>query len=285
MARRGLGKGLDALLPSIDELDTDAQSGHVQEIEINQIDPNTDQPRKKFDQEEIKELAESIKQHGVVQPIIVKPNKERYMIVVGERRWRAARIAGLTHIPAIIRDISENEVVEIALIENLQREDLNPIEEAQGIKQLIEEYGLTQEEVAERIGWSRPAVSNSLRLLTLSEEIIKHIEDGLITPGHARALLSLRDHTLRDILVKNIIENDLSVREAENLAKRLEGEDKKQKGAANTAKPSYLIEIEENLEEYFGTRVTIKPGRKRGIIQIEYYSNEDLERIMDRMKR
>ncbi|NLO81981.1 MAG: ParB/RepB/Spo0J family partition protein [Clostridiales bacterium] len=285
MAKRGLGKGLDALLSSYGEVEGKQENGYIKEIKINQIDPNTEQPRKKFDQDKINELAESIKQHGVVQPIIVKPNKDRYLIIVGERRWRAARLAGLTHIPAIVRDVDKKEIVEIALVENIQREDLNPIEEARGIKQLIDEHGLTQEEVAERIGWSRPAVTNALRLLTLSDEIVGYIEDGVITSGHARALLIIKDEKMRIQLAKKIIENNLSVRETENLAKKINEEKTENKDKRKKEKPGYIKEIEERLEEYLGTKVIITHGRKKGIIQIEYYSDIDLERIMERMKQ
>jgi ParB family chromosome partitioning protein len=285
MAKRGLGKGLDALLSSYEEVESNMDNNYINEISINLIDPNSEQPRKKFDQDRIRELAESIKQHGIVQPIIVKPNNDRYLIVVGERRWRAARIAGLTHIPAIIRDTDNKEMIESAWIENIQREDLNPIEEAQGIKQLIDEYGLTQEEVAERIGWSRPAVTNSLRILTLSDEIIEYIENGMITSGHARALLSIKDENKREILAKKIIENNLSVRETENIAKKLNDGKQQRRRREKDNKPGYIKEIEESLEDYFGTKVTITHGRKKGTIQIEYYSDTDLERIMERMKQ
>lgn len=284
MVKRGLGKGLDALLQPYDVKVVSSGREAIQEIRINDIDPNVDQPRKRFDEQKIMELAQSIKQHGVVQPIVVKPNNGRYVIVVGERRWRAARLAGLTHIPAIVRDVDRREIVEIALIENLQREDLNPIEEAQGIRQLIEEYGLTQEQVAERIGWSRPAVANALRLLTLSDEIKGYLEDGRLTSGHARALLAIEDQQMRLMLAKRIVEKGLSVREVEQIVRNLKGSNKnkgEKKGSTN--KPGYILEIEASLEECFGTRVQITPGKKKGIIQIEYYSDNDLERIVEKL--
>lgn len=285
MARRGLGRGLDALLQPYDvQIVSSSGREAIQEIKITDIDPNTDQPRKRFDEQRIMELAQSIKQHGVVQPIIVKPNNGRYVIVVGERRWRAARLAGLTHIPAIVRDVERRELVELALIENLQREDLNPIEEAQGIRQLIEEYGLTQEQVAERIGWSRSAVANALRLLSLSDEIKGYLEDGRLTSGHARALLSIEDEQMRLMLARRIVEKGLSVREVEQIVRNIKGRTKESKNKETVIKkPSYILEIEANLEERFGTRVQITPGKKKGVIQIEYYSEDDLERIVERL--
>lgn len=284
MAKRGLGRGLDALLQPYDGQMVPSGREAIQEIKITDIDPNINQPRKRFDEQKIMELAQSIKQHGVVQPIIVKPNNGRYIIVVGERRWRAARLAGLTHIPAIVRDVDRRELVEIALIENLQREDLNPIEEAQGIRQLIEEYGLTQEQVAERIGWSRSAVANALRLLSLSDEIKSYLEDGRLTSGHARALLAIEDEQMRLMLAKKIVEKGLSVREVEQIVRDLKGRtgDKESK-KASVNKPGYILEIEASLEERFGTRVQITPGKKKGVIQIEYYSDSDLERIVDKL--
>lgn len=286
MAKRGLGRGLDALLQTYDEQMDFSEKETVKEIKITDIDPNVNQPRKRFDEQKIMELAQSIKQHGVVQPIIVKPHNGRYIIVVGERRWRAARLAGLTHIPAIVRDVDKRELVEIALIENLQREDLNPIEEAQGIRQLIEEYGLTQEQVAERIGWSRSAVANALRLLSLSEEIKSYLEDGRLSAGHARALLAVEDEEARLMLAKKIVEDGLSVREVEKVVRDIKnGIDGAKKGDKKQGikKPGYLLELEAALEERFGTKVQITPGKKKGIIQMEYYSDSDLERIINKL--
>ncbi|MFO7153993.1 MAG: ParB/RepB/Spo0J family partition protein [Caldicoprobacter oshimai] len=285
MAKRGLGRGLDALLQPYDAQMISSGREAIQEIKITDIDPNVNQPRKRFDEQKIMELAQSIKQYGVVQPIIVKPNNGRYIIVVGERRWRAARLAGLTHIPAIVRDVDKRELVEIALIENLQREDLNPIEEAQGIRQLIEEYGLTQEQVAERIGWSRSAVANALRLLSLSDEIKSYLEDGRLTSGHARALLAVEDEQMRLMLAKKIVEKGLSVREVEQIVRNLKGRigDKEKNKKTSINKPGYILEIEASLEERFGTRVQITPGKKKGVIQIEYYSDSDLERIVEKL--
>jgi ParB family chromosome partitioning protein len=281
--KKGLGRGLDALFESYkEETDTDRyDKAMVQEIKITDIDPNPDQPRKQFHDSKIQELAESIKMHGVVQPIIVKQAGSRYMIIAGERRWRAARAAGNTSIPTIIMNLDEEQIVEIGLIENLQREDLNPIEEAQGIKVLVDKLRLTQEEAAERLGRSRPAVANALRLLNLSGQIQRYLSDNRLTAGHARALLALEDERLRDEIAQRIIEKDLNVRDTERLIKNLNTENTKIKKVKE--KPSYITDIETGLEESLGTKVQIIPGAKKGIIEIEYYSNEDLERIIDRV--
>ncbi|HOB19651.1 MAG TPA: ParB/RepB/Spo0J family partition protein [Candidatus Atribacteria bacterium] len=281
--KKGLGRGLDALFESYGaEPKTDGEKTGIKMLKITDIDPNPYQPRKSFDEGKIQELAESIKQHGVVQPIAVKKQGDRYMIIAGERRWRAARAAGLTEIPAVTMDLSEREIIEVALIENLQREDLNPIEEAQGIKLLIEQYKLTQEEVAERLGRSRPAIANTLRLLNLSPQIQDHLVNGRLTEGHARALLGISDLKLRDQVAQRIIEKGLSVRDTEQLIKKITGYQKAKK-KTKAEKPVYLMELEMNLEEALGTRVQITPGKKKGIIEIEYYGDDDLERILEKL--
>lgn len=281
--KKGLGRGLDALFESYNEEPkeiTHAQSS-IEEIRIMDIDPNPQQPRKHFDDDKIQELANSIMLHGVVQPIVVKQNGNRYMIIAGERRWRAARVAGKATIPAIRMDLDDKQIAEIGLIENLQREDLDPIEEAQGIRILLEHYSLTQEEIAGRLGRSRPAIANSLRLLNLSNQIQKYLTENKITAGHARALLSIADLKIREEIAKQIIERDLNVRDTERLIKSItETHNKK---IIKKDKPSYITEIEAGLEESLGTKVQITPGAKKGIIEIEYYSNEDLERIIDRV--
>jgi len=285
--KRGLGKGLDALFQSYDSFESDdlgtedSLNESVLEISIYDIDPNPDQPRRNFDQESIQDLSKSIKEHGVVQPIIVKPSQNnRYTIVAGERRWRAARAAGLDKIPVIIRDFNDKEMLEIALIENLQREDLNPIEEAEGINSLIESYGLTQEQVAQRLGKSRPSIANSLRLLKLPKHVKNLLEEGKISTGHARALLALNSHTKMIELADLIVDKSLSVRETENIVKKIKEEKQKKNKSKTLEKPSFILEIENRMEEYFGTRVTIQQGKKKGVIEIEYYSNDDLERII-----
>lgn len=284
MAKRGLGKGLDALFQSYEEeiLYKSEDQEVIKEIRIQDIDPNKNQPRKEFDTESIDDLVNSIKEHGVIQPILLKPNNGRYTIIAGERRWRAARQAGLQKIPAIIKDVDKNEMLMIALVENLQREDLNPIEEAEAIKQLMEGCDLTQEQVAQKIGKSRPVIANALRLLTLSPNIQAYVRDNKLTTGHARALLGIEDPEEREKLARLIIENELSVRETEKLIKRLrDGDEKKVKQIAE--KPSYIVEIENKLEESLGTKVLITQGKKKGVIEIEYYNYDDLERIMDRI--
>jgi ParB family chromosome partitioning protein len=282
--KKGLGRGLDALFESykgeigLDDQDPDHVT--VQEIKITDIDPNPKQARNQFDEEKLKELADSIRIHGVVQPIIVRPHNNRYIIVAGERRWRASRAANKTTIPAIVMDLGEEEIIEVSLIENLQREDLNPIEEARGIQALVSRLKLTQEEAADRLGKSRPAIANALRLLHLSGKIQDLLADNKLSAGHARALLALTDEKQRDELAAVIIEKDLSVRETEKLIQRL---GKKKEKVKVQQKPSYILDIESELEESLGTRVQICPGKKKGIIEIEYYSNEDLERIIERV--
>jgi len=284
-AKRGLGRGLDALFESMGDnaaVIGDGDTSKVTEIKIMDIDPNPNQPRKVFNEEKINELAESIRIHGVVQPIIVKPSGRRYLLVAGERRWRAARIAGLVKIPAVVLNLDDRQVMEIGLIENLQREDLNPIEEAKGIKQLMDECRLTQEEIAAHLGKSRPAIANTIRLLNLSKYIQGLLTEGKLTAGHARALLAIEDKTLRDKIALKIVEKGLNVRETEKLIKSTQKKSE-EKIIKIKQKPSYILEIEAGLEESLGTRVEIIPGKKKGIIHIEYYSNEDLERIIDRV--
>ncbi|HHY64711.1 MAG TPA: ParB/RepB/Spo0J family partition protein [Clostridiaceae bacterium] len=278
--RKGLGRGLDALISSANTVEEAKNS--VVELKINDIDPNTRQPRKTFDQERLEALAESIKEHGVVQPIIVKSEGSRYVIVAGERRWRAAKLAGLKTIPAIIKDMTSREVMEIALIENLQREDLNPIEEAEAYQRLIEEYSMTQEEVAKLVGKSRTAVANSVRLLSLSKEIKEMITDGRLTSGHARALITVSDEKKQLNLANQIIEKGLNVRDAEKLASM---EDKKQK-KNRKQKPADRIaaefkNLEDKLRSVYGTKVSLYDGNGKGKIVIEYYSNEEFDRIID----
>ncbi|NLJ41299.1 MAG: ParB/RepB/Spo0J family partition protein [Clostridiales bacterium] len=282
MTKKRLGKGLDALFQSYEPLEDEiSENEGVIEVKINEIDPNIQQPRRNFDDESIMELSRSIMEHGVVQPIIVKPAKDRYTIVAGERRWRAARLAGLDKIPIIVRDMDEKEMLEIALIENLQREDLNPMEESEGINSLIESYGLTQEQVGKRLGKSRSAIANALRLNNLPTGIKDLLIKKAITAGHARALLGLNDDELMLKTAETIITRELSVREAETLVNKLkEGKNKKQKRPPKS-KPSYIISLEEKMEETLGTKVTIMQGAKKGTIEIEYYGHEDLERLIE----
>lgn len=287
MARRGLGKGLDALFQTYEGESENNKNvvQHGTELRINDIDPNTDQPRQHFDQESINELGKSILEHGVIQPILVKQAKDRYTIVAGERRWRAARAAGLESIPAIVLDIDDKKMLEIALIENLQREDLNPMEEAEGINNLVEGYGLTQEEVAIRLGKSRSAIANTIRLLRLPTRVRNLLSENRLSSGHARALLGLDDDKARTEVAEMIVEKGLNVRQVEALVRK--HRDKKPESGHNkrAAKPTFILEIESRMEETLGTKVNIQPGKRKGVIGIEYYSNNDLERIIEMIEK
>lgn len=273
--KKGLGKGLGALLDSENIL---AETSAVSELKINEIEPNREQPRKQFDQEKLKGLAESIKQHGVVQPIIVKKNENGYSIIAGERRWRAAKIAGLKTIPAIIKDLTSREIMEVALIENLQREDLNPLEEAEAYKKLMDDHGLTQEAISKIVGKSRAAIANSIRLLTLPETIREMLVNELLTPGHARTLITIEDEEKQKLLAKTIIDKNLNVRETEKLIQNQTAQRKKRKSPERDAN---IIDIEEKLKSILGTKVDLQHFSNKGRIVIEYYSNEEFDRIID----
>ena len=284
MAKKGLGKGLNSLFneEDIEEVTSDitkSSEGDIKKVRMSLIEPNKKQPRRHFDEEKITALADSIKEHGLIQPIIITPSDNNmYKIVAGERRWRAAKKANLKEIPAVIRKYSEEQVAEISLIENLQRENLNPIEEAIGYNLLMDEFNLTQELISQRVGKSRSAIANSLRLLSLEDEIQKMLILGTLTSGHARAILSLDDKELRIALSKRIIEDNLNVRQAEALAKQLQKPQKKK-----SEKTAYDIEIEKiqnTLSSAMGTKVRINHTAKKGKIEIEYYGNEDLERVL-----
>lgn len=275
--KKALGKGLGALLT------VDAPGDEVKELKINDIEPNTDQPRKDFDEEALKELAESIKAHGVIQPIVVKKEGSSYKIVAGERRWRAARMAGLDTIPVIIKDYNDNQLLEVALIENLQREDLNPLEEAEAYKRLIDEHGLTQEQISRVIGKSRSSIANSLRLNRLHEKIKKLLREDLISEGHARALLSIEDLKKQESVAETIVSKGLSVRDTEKLVKNL-GTQKKSVSKKDNSIEIEIKSIEDRLQNIFGTKVKLQHGQKSGKIVIEYYSNDDLDRILKLIK-
>ncbi len=288
MPKKGLGKGLGSLFSENDiEEVTSSDTGKIKEgditnVKISLIEPNKKQPRRHFDKEKIEVLSQSIKEHGLIQPIIITPSDNgMYKIVAGERRWRAAKKANLKEIPAVIRSYNEEQVAEIALIENLQRENLNPIEEAIGYNLLMEEFNLTQELISQRVGKSRSAIANSLRLLSLEDDIKKLLIEGILTSGHARAILSLESTELRMALAKKIIEDNLNVRQAESLAKQLQ---KKKQPKKETEKTAFDIEIEHiqnNLSSAMGTKVKINHSPKKGKIEIEYYGNKDLERILE----
>lgn len=272
-SKRGLGRGLQALIPDIDE---DSTKG-VENIKISDIEPNQFQPRKHFDDESLRELSNSIKEHGIIQPIIVRKVDFGYQIVAGERRWRAAKLAGLKEIPAIIKDFDDQKVMEIALIENLQREDLNPIDEAKAYKSLMEQFNLTQEEISKRVGKSRSAIANSIRLLNLDEKVQNMLMEGKITTGHAKVILAVQDADKQNIIANKIVDKNLNVRETENLIKEVTSPKKKKRQINDI----YIKEIEDNFCRFFGTKVKIIPGKNKGKIMIEYYGEEDLSRLTE----
>lgn len=275
MVKKGLGRGLGALIES-----ANTQENGVMNLKINQVEPNLNQPRKVFNDEKLNQLAESILQHGIVQPIIVRKEGDIYRIIAGERRWRAARIAGLDTVPVIIKDVSNSEVMEMALIENIQREDLNPIEEAEAFSKLLQEHDMTQEELSKTLGRSRSSIANSVRLLSLCETVRDMLATGELSTGHARALIVIEDRELQKQLAEKIITRALNVRETEALIKKTlmsknDTTDKK------NVKNEYFIEIEDKLKNIFGTKVQLISNNKKGKIMIEYYSSDELERILD----
>ncbi len=290
MPKKGLGKGLGSLFGEEDIRDVAStpeppESGNVTNVRLSLIEPNEKQPRRIFDEEKIAMLTASIKEHGIIQPIIITPSKNgMYKIVAGERRWRAAKKANIKEIPALIRPYNDEQVAEIALIENLQRENLNPIEEAIGYNLLMEEFNLTQEIIAKHVGKSRSAVANSLRLLSLDNSIQKMLTDGLLTSGHARAVLSLENADMRKALAKRIVEDNLNVRQAEALAKQLQRKAPPKKTREKTASDIEIEKIQNNLSSAMGTKVKINHTPKKGKIEIEYYGNDDLERILSFFK-
>lgn len=270
-----LGKGLGALIP--DDIN-EGNEGKLM-ISLNKIKSNIDQPRKSFDNEKIAELAESIKNHGIIQPLILKENGGGYIIVAGERRWRAAKMVGLKEVPAIVMDLTEKQVLEISLIENIQRQDLNPIEEALAYKKLLSDFNLTQEELSKRIGKSRTAITNTIRLINLDSRVQQYVIDGIISEGHGRALLSLEDGELQYIYSQKVIDEKLSVRELEKLIRNASL--KSEKSEKNEELNPYYKDVRDRLQNYFGTKVNLISKKNRGKIEIEYYSEEDLERILD----
>ena len=287
MPKKGLGKGLGSLLGGgdIEEITSEVKEekkGDIITVRTSSIEPNKKQPRSNFDEEKINSLAESITEHGLIQPIIITPTQNgKYKIVAGERRWRAAKKAKLKEIPALIREYSDEQVAEIALIENLQRENLNPIEEAVGYNLLMEEFNLTQESIAKSIGKSRSAIANTLRLLSLDNEIQKMLINGSLSSGHARAVLSVDDSEMRIALSKKIIEDNLNVRQAEALAKQIQKKSPPKKKKEKTAYDIEIENIQNNLSSTLGTKVKINHTPKKGKIEIEYYGSDDLERILE----
>ncbi len=293
--RGGLGKGLDSLIPDNGKVPESGRKTKVVEkviekivekpsevkLKINQIEPNREQPRKKFDEQALEELADSIRQFGILQPLIVQEKEKYYEIIAGERRWRAAKLVGLKEIPVVIRKMSEQEMVEISLIENIQRENLNPIEEAAAYKRLLEEFHLTQEEIAERVAKSRTAVTNSMRLLKLDERVQQMVVDEMLSTGHARALLAIEDPDLQFQTANKIYNERLSVREVEKLVKNI-GKEKSSKKEKNFQQEAVFQDLEEKMKVSLGTKVSInRKDDKKGRIEIEYYSMEELERLME----
>ena len=287
MASRGLGKGLDALIPTADTVSSNTKQAETI-VKITKVEPNREQPRKNFDEDALQELADSIKQFGLLQPILVQDRKDYYEIIAGERRWRAAKLAGLKEVPVIIRNYSNQEIVEISLIENIQREDLNPIEEALAYKRLLEEFNLKQDEVAERVSKSRTTVTNSMRLLKLCDGVQQMIIDDMLSTGHARALIPIEDADEQLRLAQRIFDEKLSVREVEKIVKAILNPEKKENKEDQTSQSIQYIyqEIENKLKERLSRKVQITSKGKNGAgkIEIEFYSNDDLDRLIEQME-
>ena len=281
-SQKGLGKGLGALLG--DFADEPAESSAYKMLPVYKVEPNPDQPRQDFDEEELAGLAESIAEHGIIQPIMVRESKSGYyQIIAGERRWRAARISKLSEIPAIVVEADDKKAMEIALIENLQRQDLNAVEEAKGYRSLMDDYGLTQEEAAARVGKSRPAVANALRLLALMPDVLEMVREGKLTAGHARAVLVLKDQKKQLEAAKKIVSLGLSVRAAESLCKNMaKPEPKKQEDGL---KVDYVAECEKQLSKHLGRGVKIVNGKKKGRFELEFYGKDDLEMLLAALMR
>lgn len=301
--KSGLGRGLDALFPdkalqekpktvkNIKEKSEQKVQKAIEEVQpkngeimvkISKVEPNRSQPRKQFDEDALLELSESIKQYGILQPLLVSDKKDYYEIIAGERRWRAAKIAGLKEIPILVKEFNDQEIVEISLIENIQREDLNPIEEAMAFKRLMDEFHLKQDEIAERVSKSRTAVTNSMRLLKLDEKVQQMLIDEMISSGHARALLSITDPNMQATVAMRIFDEKLSVRETEKLVKGLLEPAKKKETVRNTAEDAIYESLEEKIKGIIGTRVFIhRKKNNKGKIEIEYYSRDELERIIE----
>ena len=293
--RNGLGKGLDSLIPtkaennikkekSVSAEEKKAENYGEINVKINLVEPNREQPRKDFDEDALLELADSIKQFGILQPLLVQKKKDYYEIIAGERRWRAAKLAGLKEVPVIIKKLTNQQIMEISLIENIQREDLNPIEEALAYKRLLEEFKLKQDDVAERVSKSRTAVTNSMRLLKLNEKVQQMVIDEMLTTGHARALLGIEDQNQQYVVAQQIFDQKLSVRDTEKLVKSLQKNKKKAKSEkpVNPQMEAIYKDLEEKLKKNMGTKVLInRKNENSGKIEIEYYSDKELERMFD----
>lgn len=276
--QRGLGRGLGAL---IDDFSAASAEDTITKLPLQKVEPNPNQPRRSFDEVELQALADSIAEHGILQPLAVRAlDGGFYQIIAGERRWRAARMAGLEEVPVVVLEADDRTVMELALIENLQRQDLNPMEEAEGYRVLMDEYGLTQEQAAARVGKSRPAVTNALRLLALPEEVREMVENGTLSAGHARAVLSLQTERLQKAAAQKIIALRLSVRQAEAMCKRMAVEEKPQKPKTELT-VNYVGECEKALTKQLGRRVKIVSGKRKGRFELEFYGEDDLQRLYD----
>ena len=278
--KSALGKGLGALIPEKSQENKDS----INTISINLIKPNNEQPRKNFDEEKIGYLAQSIKEHGIIQPLVLKKEGNLYTIVAGERRWRAAKLVGIKKIPAVVMDLDDRSVLEISLIENIQRQDLNCIEEAQAYKNLIQEFKITQDILSIRIGKSRAAIANCMRLLALDKRVQQYLIDGVITEGHGRALLALKENELQYKLSQTIIDENLSVRETERIIKNIYKEKKNNNNIKDNEISPYYKDIKRKLKRLFDTKINLQNNKNKGKIEIEYYSEDDLQRILDILK-
>ena len=283
-SKKGLGKGLGALLGDFDEVSSEKTP--YQLLPIYKVEPNPDQPRRDFDEEELQALADSISEHGIIQPLTVRElNSGYYQIIAGERRWRAARLANLSEVPVVVIEADDKKAMELALIENLQRQDLNPVEEALGYKSLMEDYGMTQEDAAKRVGKSRPAVTNALRLLNLSDEVLEKVRNGQLSAGHARAVLTVKSEKKQLTAAQKIIALGLSVRQAELLCRNMAKETLAPKEEPVTLKVDYVAECEKQLSKHLGRGVKIVNGKRKGRFELEFYGPEDLQVLLDALMK
>lgn len=288
----GLGKGLDALIGGESKVkpsdNNDPKTGWV-ELDINKIEPNRDQPRKNFEEDGLLELSDSIKQHGIIEPLVVQKKDDYYMIIAGERRWRASKMAGIKKVPVVIKDLTDQEIVEVSLLENIQREDLNPIEEALAYKQLIETFNLKQDQVADRVSKSRTVITNSLRLLKLDEKVQQMVIDGTLSQGHARTILSITDKDQQIRMAERVMDEGLTVRDLEkeikNMQKNPEGKTTDKKTSIDPKLTAVYAELEEKLKQQLGTKVSIIPkDQNHGKIEIDYYNSDELDMIIEKLQ-
>ena len=283
-AKKGLGKGMGALLGDVEEVAS--ENTPYQLLPIYKVEPNPDQPRRDFDEEELQALADSISEHGIIQPLTVRELKSGYyQIIAGERRWRAARLANLSEVPVVVIEADDKKAMELALIENLQRQDLNPVEEALGYRSLMEDYGMTQEDAAKRVGKSRPAVTNALRLLNLSDEVLEKVRSGQLSAGHARAVLTVKSEKKQLTAAQKIIALGLSVRQAELLCRNMAKEAPEPKEEPVTLKVDYVAECEKQLSKHLGRGVKIVNGKRKGRFELEFYGPEDLQVLLDALMK